>query len=44
MSVEILKRKEQNIKKLREDLNSNKIPKLGVELDKLYNKINEGYQ
>ena len=41
MSVEILKRKEQNIKKLREDLNLNKIPKLGVELDKLYNKINE---
>ena len=41
MSVDILKRKEQNIEKLREDLNLNKIPKLGVEVKKLYDKINE---
>ena len=41
MSVEILKRKEQNIEKLREDLNLNKIPQLGVEIERLYNKINK---
>ena len=32
MSAEILKEKEQNIEKLRKDLNSNKIPKLGIEI------------
>ena len=41
MSEEILKEKEQNIEKLRKDLNSNKIPKLGIEIEKLYNKLNE---
>lgn len=41
MSAEILKEKEQNIEKLRKDLNSNKIPKLGIEIEKLYNKLNE---
>ena len=41
MPTEILKEKEQNIEKLREDLNLNKIPKLGVEVEKLYNKINK---
>ena len=41
MPAEILKEKEQNIEKLREDLNLNKIPKLGVEVEKLYNKINK---
>ena len=41
MSVEILKEKQHNIEKLIEELNLNKIPKLNVEIDKLYSKINE---
>ena len=41
MSVENLKEKEEKIKELSEELNSNKILKFSDEVDKLYNKVNE---
>ena len=41
MSVENLKEKEQKIKELSEELNSNKMLKFSDEVDKLYDKVNE---